>query len=106
MYVATNESDGITHITLEGELNLETARAVTEAWDDRSTQSVVIDLRRLSFIDSQGVRALLQLHYDSQREGVRLAMVRGSGQIERVFELTRVGELLPLVDSPDRLGPG
>lgn len=49
---------------------------------------VVIDLRKLRFIDSAGLRVLLSLRNDSLRDGHRLTLLRGSRDVQRLFELT------------------
>jgi anti-sigma B factor antagonist len=49
---------------------------------------IVIDLRRLSFIDSSGLRVLLSLRNDSLRDGHRLTLLRGPRTVQRLFELT------------------
>jgi anti-sigma B factor antagonist len=49
---------------------------------------VVIDLRRLEFIDSSGLRILLSLRNDAERAGHELALVRGPRDVDRLFELT------------------
>ena len=49
---------------------------------------IVIDLRRLLFIDSTGLRLLLSLRDDAQRDGHDLTLVRGPQAVQRIFELT------------------
>lgn len=49
---------------------------------------VVIDLRKLSFIDSAGLRVLLSLRNHALRDGHRLTLLRGPRDVQRLFELT------------------
>ena len=64
--------------------------------------TLVLDLRGLTFIDSSGLRAVVMADHQARAEGKRCLLVRGSRRISRVFDLTGVGERLELVDDlPD-----
>lgn len=56
---------------------------------------VVLDLRQLGFIDSSGLRVVALSH---RRRPGRLAVVKGSGAVQRVFEMCGLVELLPFID--------
>jgi anti-anti-sigma factor len=60
---------------------------------------IVLDLGQLEFLDASGIRLLLDLSERSRGNGRRLR-ISGSGapQVQRVLELTGVGELLPFED--------
>jgi anti-anti-sigma factor len=102
----TSARHGDTHvIALAGEFDLaqgsrlqrELARA--EAGDARI---VVVDLRGLGFVDTTGLHLILLAH---RRLAGRLVLVRGGPQIQRVFEICGVEELLPFVDEPPARQP-
>jgi len=59
---------------------------------------VVLDLRRLSFIDAAGLHAVLDLHDECLRLSTVLTVLRGPRNVQRVFELARVDWLCPSVD--------
>jgi anti-anti-sigma factor len=74
-----------------GELDLATASSVdreVRALRGAGFDRVVLDLRRLTFIDSTGLRTLLSLRNDAKRDGHTLALVPGRPEVQRVFELT------------------
>lgn len=64
-------------------------------------QQVVIDLRRLTFIDVVGLRLLLRLDADARRDGWRLFLIAGSASIQRIFALTATRERLPFIARGD-----
>jgi anti-sigma B factor antagonist len=68
--------------------------ARVEASDART---VVLDLRRLAFIGSSGLRIIVLAH---RRLGERLVVVRGPRSVQRVFELCDMETPLPFVDEP------
>jgi anti-sigma B factor antagonist len=74
-----------------GELDLQSAelleRAVARLRGD-GHDHVVVDLRRVEFIDSTGLRVLIGLHRDAAREGRSLSLVPGPRPVQRIFELT------------------
>lgn len=49
---------------------------------------IVVDLSRVGFIDSTGLRVLIGLHRDAQREGRAISFVPGPPRVQRIFELT------------------
>ena len=58
---------------------------------------VTIDLRGLSFLDSSGLRLLLDCYAESRQDSHTLALIPGPPAVQRVFELTRTAEHLPFV---------
>lgn len=67
---------------------------------------VVVDLRRLAFMDSTGLHTVLRIQRGAHDAGRRFALVRGPDQVQRLFELTGLAETLTIVDSPDQLLEG
>jgi anti-sigma B factor antagonist len=63
---------------------------------------VVIDLRRLTFLDSTGITALVAADGHARRDGHSLTIVNGPPQVRRVLEICGLSETLPLADEPPR----
>jgi anti-sigma B factor antagonist len=59
---------------------------------------VCFDLRELTFIDSSGLRFLLETHAEARRDGFSMTVVQGPPAVQRVFELTDTLSALPFVD--------
>lgn len=59
---------------------------------------LVVDLRRLDFIDSTGLRLLLACDAEARQDGFSFALTPGPARVQRVFELTRTLDVLPFVD--------
>jgi anti-anti-sigma factor len=51
----------------------------------------------LSFMDSTGLRLVLEWHASSQLDGFELGVVPGPRAVQRVFELTGMREHLPFI---------
>jgi anti-sigma B factor antagonist len=96
------QEDGRADIALRGELDLATLpvaeRAVGKV--DGSATVLVLDLRKLDFIDSSGLRLILATAEKWGGDSRRLYIVRGPAQVERVFELTGTAARLNLIEDP------
>ena len=97
-------------VTLRGELDLATVSEVTDALQRLAPRAdgvrhVVLDLRGLTFMDSNGVRVLLKQREFARTNHYNLAVVRGNDAIQRLLALTGVEELLVVVDDPEDLVP-
>jgi anti-sigma B factor antagonist len=90
-----------------GELDLLSAGALAErvrAVGGNGSDRVVIDLRRLTFIDSSGLHALLGLRDDARRGRHSLTLVPGPAPVQRVFEISGTRALFDWRDAePDRV---
>jgi anti-anti-sigma factor len=97
-----SKRDGDVHcIAVFGELDLATVGGVTEELkrvEATDAGTIVVDLSGLSFMDSNGVRLLLQAHARSLADGDRLTLRRGPAAVRRVLALTGVEDLLPFAD--------
>ena len=58
---------------------------------------VIIDLRELSFLDSSGLRFLLDCCAEARRDSHTFALIPGPRAVQRVFELTGTTEHLPFI---------
>ena len=72
--------------------------AIGRVFEVAATNRVVFDLRRLTFLDSSGVRTILRANERARAGALELVVVRPRGRANRVFTLTRVGEELRMVD--------
>ena len=90
-------------VVVEGELDLSTTPLLEEQIVGalrRGAEDVVIDLRRLEFMDSSGLRCLVECDQEAQLEGRRFALVQGPDAVRRVFEITGMDGRLTFVDAP------
>ena len=101
--LSTDVSDGVAHVRLSGELDISSADKVEqelERVDPEASKAVVLDLRELSFMDSTGLRLILETERRTREHGRRFALVRGPHAVQRVFDVTRLDERLDFVDDP------
>jgi anti-anti-sigma factor len=60
---------------------------------DVGFRRIVIDLRRVQFLDSTTLRFLLELRDRAEPEGYKLILVPGSPAVQRAFEVTGTFQL-------------
>jgi anti-anti-sigma factor len=105
--VTTEQHPGQTRVVLIGELDIASTQALENelsAVEADSPGTVVLDLRRVEFIDSTGLRALVAADERARSAGRRLAVVRGPDAVERLLTVTQLDQRLDIVDDPDSVG--
>ena len=104
--VEVEERRGGAVVTPRGELDLATQgelRAVLEEHASRGT--LTLDLRELRFLDTSGMRLILETAQAAERDGFRFAVVRGGPAVQRLFEIAGVSDLIPFHDGRERGSP-
>jgi anti-sigma B factor antagonist len=95
-------------VAVEGELDIATLPELEQAVTRMRSQGprrLVIDLRKLSFMDSMSIELLLRLHGELTATGADLVVVRGPSAVNRIFDLMELQRVLTLVDEPPDLTP-
>ena len=68
--------------------------------DLRPGTELVLDLSRLTFMDSTGIRLVLQARQHAVRHAARLLLVPGPEQVMRVLALVGLDDQLEFVSEP------
>jgi anti-anti-sigma factor len=94
-------------VALAGELDLSSALVFDEELrrieHDNSTETVVLDLRKLKFLDSTGLRLIWSAHSRAKRCGRQLRIVPGSAAVRRIFRLTGMHDRLDIVEDAQQV---
>lgn len=59
---------------------------------------VVADLRAVPYVDSTGLAFVVELHKSLASRGGQLFLARANARVREVLEMTRIVEIIPLVD--------
>jgi anti-sigma B factor antagonist len=98
-------SEGAVTIRVIGELDLSTQERLREPLLQaaEANNSVVVDLSECEFIDSSGIRALLVgREAISGNGGGHLVVAGPQPQVQRVLEMTGLGEAIPVHESVEK----
>lgn len=101
------QHSGQTRLVLAGELDIASAEDLEKqlaAAEVDAPATLVLDLRRVEFIDSTGIRTLVAADERARSQGRRLAMVRGPNAVARILAVTQLDQHLEIVDDPDAVG--
>jgi anti-sigma B factor antagonist len=84
----------------EGEIDLaviDVLRVELEAALEEAP-TVVLDLRAVSFLDSTGLRLIVELQHRAEDAAVALVVVRGAEAVQRLLDVVGLSSRLTLVD--------
>lgn len=101
--VEATENGAVTVLALTGELDISGIGRVEEELrqvEEKSPGAVVLDLRGLTFMDSSGLRLVLEADMRARREARRFAIVPGPESVHRVFLIALLDKRLEFVDDP------
>src|SRR5262245_23628198 len=91
--IAVSDHGGVRLLRLTGELDLagvDRFERLLAANQAPGAATFVIDLRRLTFLDSSGLRALILADQRVRADGGRFIVVRGPDRVNEVLEMTGV----------------
>jgi anti-anti-sigma factor len=98
----TYQDDEAVRVALGGELDISSALLFDEELkrieDQDAPRLLLLDLTELKFMDSTGLRLILNAHFRAVKAGRHLRILLGSDSIKRIFKLTGVLDRLDIVD--------
>jgi anti-sigma B factor antagonist len=89
-------------VAVSGELDLSTCDQLKPAADDAvfGGRPLILDLSGCTFIDSSGLRLVLQIANGLAEEEVPIAVVAaGESSVRKLFSLTAIDQTIPLFDT-------
>ena len=104
--VKINEHNGTAVVALNGELDISETADVEQklkAVEERRPQAMVLDLRGLTFMDSSGLRVVLEADLRSRRAARRFALIPGPESVHRVFLIALLDKRLEFIEDPSTL---
>lgn len=101
----TSQDDGAGGWTLElvGALDLssrdELTSAAAKAFESGNLSAVVLDLSAITFIDSTGIGAIVQIAGDASDVGARFALRQPSPRVIRILQIAGLEDAWPIEGS-------
>ena len=96
--VAVQRDEAVATVVVSGELDLATVPQLSATVaEHHGAGLLVLDLTAVTFIDSTGVRVLIQADRSCARSGSRLVVLAGDGPVRRLLELCKLDGRLALV---------
>ena len=87
-------------VNLTGELDIATTPQLVRTLRKAQLRAhlVVLDLRKLTFMDCTGVHAIVNASIRARRVGRRLVLMRGPPNVDRLFRLTGTSDQVEIGD--------
>lgn len=107
--LSTAEEHGVIVVRLAGQLAWKTVEG-WQSWLEAHLAAdtplpVLVDLAKLTFIDSSGISALVGTFHQAQRQGLAMAFAAPGTQVTRWLLITGLHAYLPIFDSVEEARP-
>lgn len=83
---------------VSGEIDAHTAPEIAAAISRSSVEPLQIDLSGVDFVDSSGLRVLIEAHQARAAEGRSMTLVRPSSVVARLFDIAGVDQYLDIAE--------
>jgi anti-sigma B factor antagonist len=98
----TESAEGL-HVQLTGELDISSASGVESRLmevEQRAPERLILDLRRVNFIDSTGLSLIINADGRAKKAGRRLTIVSGDGVPRRILRTVGLEDRLDVLSEP------
>ena len=93
-------SNGVCVLSLSGEMDLSNASELVRALGGNfGSGRMIIELSRLTYMDSTGIKQLVGLSRTMKAAGGSILLAAPHPNLARLFEIVNLGELIPIVAS-------
>ena len=97
--IDVDHEPGGVRVTPRGELDLATQAALRAALVRHAgAGAVTLDLAGLRFVDTSGLRLILETAEAARRDGREFSVLPGIPAVQRLFDVAGVAELVPFRD--------
>ena len=93
MDVKSVQQDGVTVFQVDGEINITTSPELKKLFEKHSATKLVVDLERVSYIDSSGLATLVEMLKKLKSQGGSLGLSGMSDKVKSLFEITKLDKL-------------
>jgi anti-anti-sigma factor len=102
LQIERHDQPGWAVLCPSGEVDLATVGKLEEALETHVQSgdvNVAVDLTRVTFMDSTGLRTLLAANQNLTELGHRLALIVSGGPVDRLLDISGVGQTLEIFQS-------
>lgn len=95
-------SDVLTHVALEGDLDIEGVNAIEDAFYFNLTAAkkpAIVDMAGVKFISSLGMGMLVRVAQSLRRQGVKMVLLNLQGTIDESLRMTNIDQVIPFASS-------
>jgi len=104
MKINTQLKNDVLVCAVDGEIDINTSPQVKKSFDKvikEKREKVIINLEKVSYIDSSGLATLVEILKNFKNYGGKLKLVSLSSKVKSLFEITRLEKLFDISDRED-----
>ena len=96
MEVKSFQQDGVSIFQVNGEINISTSPDLKKLFEKQPSKKVVVDLEKVSYIDSSGLATLVEMLKKTKSQGGSLGLAGMSDKVKSLFEITKLDRLFSI----------
>ncbi|MBF0093463.1 MAG: STAS domain-containing protein [Alphaproteobacteria bacterium] len=98
MTILAEEKQGVTIVSLSGEIDLQTSPEVRKSLLTHLEQGkdLIVDMHAVGYIDSSGVASLVEAYQTARQEGLRFSLAQVGQGAMRVLQLARLDRVFTI----------
>ena len=100
MAVRVEVKNNLTVCHVDGEININSSPDIKKAFDkltSKKTPKIVINLSRVTYVDSSGLATLVEILKNMRVYGGRMRLTNLSSKIKSLFEITKLEKLFEIM---------
>ena len=101
MEVKSSEKEGVVVFQVNGEINISTSPELKRLYEKQPAKKLVVDLEKVSYIDSSGLATLVEILKKTRSQGGSLGLSGLSAKVKSLFEITKLDKLFLIANSQD-----
>ena len=96
------DHDGVSQLTLAGDVDISCADEIVEraldALNNAQTEMLVIELAKVTFMDSSGIGALFRINAEADKSGKSMTLRAVPRRVRTLLTITGLDLLIPIED--------
>ena len=99
MDVKVSQVEQIAVFEVSGEINISTSPDLKKHFEKQPSKSVVVNLERVTYIDSSGLATLVEMLKKTRSKGGSLGLASIPEKVKSLFEITKLDKLFSISTS-------
>ena len=96
MEVKVSQVEEIAVFQVNGEINISTSPELKKHFEKLPAKKVVVNLERVTYIDSSGLATLVEMLKKTRSQGGALGLAGMSEKVKSLFEITKLDKLFSI----------
>lgn len=104
MEIKVRDSDGVVILDIQGEIDLYNAPEIKKSIKDQTDankKNIIINLEKVSYIDSSGIGVLISSLSQLRKIGGGLKITNVFASVKKVFELTKLTSFFDIYENEE-----